>query len=60
MLNKFKKDCGLVLVCGCGCGVVFSDYNTYPSPGSRSSTSTFDFWTKVWQLFKSIGSISDL
>ena len=32
-----------------GCGVDLSDYNTYPSPGSRSSTLTFDFWTRVWQ-----------
>ena len=28
--------------------VVFCDYNTYPSPGSRPSASTL-IWTRVWQ-----------
>ena len=42
MLDNFKKDHGVV--CGCHlwlvvCSFFLSDYNTYPSPGSRSSTS---------------------
>ena len=28
------------------------NYNTYPSPGSRPSTSTSDFWTRVCQKFR--------